>query len=100
MTYALPRGHVGLRARTIERMLLSLVSQEVVATGEALQIVASQVRAVECILGRRLLDVPLLVTCQIFGIQEAFIAQVTLVWPFRTVEVCLLMTTNREHVLA
>jgi hypothetical protein len=72
------------------------MTKEVVATGETLQIVAPRVRAVERILGRWLFDVSLLVARQILGIQKTFIAQVALVWPFRTIEVCLLMTTNRE----
>lgn len=74
------------------------MAQKVVAARKAFEVVATTEVTVEGVLGRRLLDVFLLVTSEILRVQEALVAMLALVRTFRAVEVCLLVTTDDSHI--
>jgi hypothetical protein len=93
LTFELPRlNHT--------RVLLSLMSQEIVASGKAFEVVAATNLAVEGILGRRLLNVFSLMSGKIFRVEEAFVADGALMRPLRAVQVCLLVAAGSGQSLA
>jgi hypothetical protein len=71
-----------------------LVSEEVVAAGEPFKVVASADLTIERILGRSMLDVLLLVAMQVLGVQEALVANVTLVGSLTATKRGLTMATE------
>jgi hypothetical protein len=70
------------------------VSEKIVATGEPLEVVASTDLAIERILGCHMLDVLLLVAMEVLGVQEAFVADLTLVGSLTATKMRLTMTTE------
>ena len=74
-------------------MLLALVTQQVIATREAVDVGAAGDRTVEHGLRRRGLVVGPHVTVAVLGVEEALVARRALVRPLRTVEVSLLVTS-------
>jgi hypothetical protein len=79
-------------------VLSSLVSEKIVATGEPFEVVASTGLAVKRILGCSMLDVLLLVAMQVLWVQEAFVADATLVWSLKATKMGLTMATGRMLV--
>lgn len=71
-------------------MLLALVSQQIVATSKAIDLVAARDTAEE----NGLLVVFAFVSVEVLGVKESLLANVALVGPLRAVEVLLLVTTR------
>lgn len=82
------------RGRNQSRVLPSLVSEKIIATGEPFEVVASADLAIERILGCRVLDVLLLVAMEVLWVQEALVAGVTLVGSLTTAKMGLTMATE------
>lgn len=74
-------------------MLLALVTQQVVTTREAVDVVAAGNGAVQHDLWRRGLVVGPLMTGAVLWVKEALIADQALVRPLRTIHMSLLMTS-------
>jgi hypothetical protein len=83
-----------LRSRSDSRVLLAVVTQEVIASGEAVMVVATRYAAKECDLVRCFLYMSPLVPIKILRVQEAFKADVAFMGTFRATEVGLAVTTD------
>jgi uncharacterized protein (UPF0264 family) len=83
-----------LRGRSDSRVLLPVVTQEVITTREALKVVAAGYAAIERDLVRCFLYMSPLVPIEILRVQEAFEADVALVGTFEATEVGLAVTTD------
>ena len=81
-------------------MLLPLVSEQVIAAREALEVVAARVLAEERHL-RTLVGVFILMAMEILRVQKALVAYMALVWAFGAIEMGLSMAAgDNQHTLA